>query len=198
MRRTLLGSTFLLSGSILLFLGCGSTISGGGGSAGNGGSGVTVFDDCSGPGQCGLTANTCCGVCGAPAVTNMTAVNTTLADAYRMAMCPTPSPCPECAMQRNANLFAYCDANKCVAADVSQHAFSQCNTAADCFLRFGLGCCESCVGNTFDLVALNTTAKSQVSQTVCDPKTACPDCAPIYPSGYKADCMAGHCVVVGP
>jgi hypothetical protein len=187
--------------------GCGSTVAGGGGSAGSGGGSVgsggsggsaQVFDDCSGPGQCVLAGNTCCGVCGAPAVTDMAAVNNTLFDEYRTYICPMPTGCPECATQLNPNLFAYCEASKCIAADVTMHAFSECTTAADCSLRHGMECCESCAGDAYDLVALNANGKTEIYQTVCDPLASCPDCAPNYPPEYKADCMAGRCVVVGP
>jgi len=33
---------------------------------------------------------------------------------------------------------------------------------------------------------------------VCDPLQACPECAPVYPPEYSADCSGGHCVAKGP
>jgi hypothetical protein len=185
---------------------CGSEVDGGGnggaggagGSGGSGGAGggiMPAFNACAGPGQCTLVPNSCCGPCGDATLAGLEPVSVDLADEYTTNICPQPSACP-CAYTPNADLFAYCDAGTCTGADVTTHAFSECTAAADCRLRMGMGCCEGCAGDAAELVAVASSAALAMSEQLCAPGMGCPACAPIYPSEWKADCVAGHCAVV--
>jgi hypothetical protein len=180
--------------------GCGSSVvdgSGGGGTtAGTGtGGGGSSFDACTGPGQCVLVANGCCGTCGMPGPGSLASVNQAQASAFQMSVCPNPPPCPECAQQPNPDLFAFCEpSGHCLIGDVHTNPVSACTTDADCTLRFGSDCCEACEGNSSQLVALNKN--SDLHALVCAPDTGCPGCVPMYPAGAAAVCDAGHCAVV--
>ncbi len=183
---------------------CGGDVSGGnGGSGGNAGSGgnggaggAPSFAACTGPGQCTLVKNSCCGACGEPTLADVEAVHADLTDEYATYICPEPSACPACAVSPNPDLFAYCEAGSCVGADVGAHALSECTTAADCSLRLGMGCCEPCSGEEAGLVAVKSSAIPTVYELLCDPQVSCPACAPVYPPEWKADCVSGHCAVV--
>ncbi|MRG91128.1 hypothetical protein [Polyangium spumosum] len=195
---------FLVSAFLVATLpaACGSEVEGGGnggaggGSGGGGAGGAPQFGACTGPGQCTLAPNTCC-ACGEPTLADVEPVHADLADDYVSSMCPAElPPCPPCAPLPNPDLFAYCEAGGCAAADVTQHGFSECTTAADCRLRLGMGCCEPCAGDGAGLVAIAASATSAVYELLCPPDTGCPACAPVYPTEWKADCVAGHCAVV--
>lgn len=199
-------TTMLHASPLLLVLtlaasaGCGSKVVAGGGSGGTGTGGTssgdggsTSFTACNGPGQCELVGTGCCGSCGTPELTGKTAVNSAQADAYFKSVCPEPVPCPACAEQPNPNLFAYCDSGNCRAVDVRTDALSACNTDADCRLRFGTDCCESCSGDTSQLVAVSVS--NDLGALTCSPNEDCPGCIPGYPPGAIAICNAGHCMV---
>ncbi|MDI1445788.1 hypothetical protein [Polyangium sp. 6x1] len=181
---------------------CGSEVNeGSGGAGGSGGSGGTGgaapnFGACTGPGQCTLAKNSCCGPCSEPTLADVEPVHVDQVDEYSTFVCPEPTACPACGGAPNPDLFAYCEAGSCVEDDVSKHAFSECNAAADCTLRFGMDCCEACMGGVANLVAVASSSLQAMSALVCPPAFGCPPCAPVYPSEWKADCVAGHCAVV--
>lgn len=201
--------------------GCGGNVSGpGGGGAGAGanggaGGGVTTSstasssststpsgaDLCTGPGQCVLAFPGCCPPCGMPEVRHFEAVNEAFAAEYAKAVCPEPTPCPECETLVNPNLFAHCDGpSTCAVADVRTHAVSACTTDADCRLRVGAACCESCIEATFtDLTAVSNTADPSLEDLVCEPGTACPPCLPtIVEEVYVYCAQDGHCRTILP
>jgi hypothetical protein len=201
---------FLLAASI--GSSCGGTVDGGGnggsgnggGSGGAGGTGGTggtapAFEACSGPGQCTLVNRECCAQCVEPDLSQRVAIHEDYVDEWSSQNCPMPTACPDCIpAAENPDLFAYCDSGKCVAANVTQHALSDCATSADCALRYGMSCCEGCAGGAEGLVAVSASAVGQIYELACDPLESCPACAPMYPPEYKAECVAGHCAVVGP
>ncbi len=167
--------------------------------------GPPEFTDCNTSSECSLVAQTCCGVCDMPQIGDMTAINNKYAQDYNLFVCgDPPPPCPGCAAFPNPNLYAYCDSlgvgeGNCVAADVRKNEIGACTKDAECQLRFGLECCESCVGNPDDLVAINIKNGQWLSKQVCDPDHfGCPDCAPQYPPGAKALCVKGSCFVDQP
>ncbi|APR81703.1 Hypothetical protein A7982_07052 [Minicystis rosea] len=165
-----------------------------GGSGGGGGSEPNGFNACSGPGQCVLASNSCCGTCGTTTLAGQTAINSAQTSAFFNAVCPEPTPCPACASIPDPNLFALCDDGACRGADVRTEPASACTSDGDCRLRFGTSCCEACNGDGSQLVAVNKSNTLSASQ--CGPSTACDDCLPIYPQNTAAICNSGHCEVV--
>lgn len=214
MRTLLLFSTLALAVALSA---CGGNVSvstggAGSGSGGSGGSTATTtstttsgsttppddFYSCDGPGQCVLATPGCCPGCGVPELGAFVAVNSAKTDAYFKFVCPEPTPCPECVSQPNPNLFAYCQAGKCVAADVRSDPVSQCKTDADCHLRNGSSCCETCGVDPSNVVAVSSQAPQPIETLVCPPDAGCPKCAAQYPDGWFAVCgEAGHCSIDG-
>jgi hypothetical protein len=161
---------------------------------GGDGGGVSVdassLGSCAQPGECVLVTRTCCGVCGAPAVTDMDAVRWDETETHHNELCGTgPVNCPRCAIMTNPHLGAICRASHCAAVDVRTDATSSCTTDADCMLRFGLSCCEMCAGTDAELTAIRQDALHDL--TTCAPNQgACPPCVPTYPTRAHARCNA--------
>ena len=205
--------TSLLFPSLLVCfasLACGGNVSisqggaGGDTSAGGGGASTTSttapddFAACTGPGQCTLAVPGCCSSCEKPELGSLVAVNAEKAAAYFQFVCPEPTPCPACDPPSNPNLFAYCKAGTCVAADVRSEPFSECKADSDCRLRNTAECCETCLGDADSLIAVQTTAASAIMSLMCAPDAGCPKCLPQYPPEALAVCGAdGHCAVEG-
>lgn len=177
----------------------------GGGATGGGGSGTggAGFDECNGPGQCVVAVPGCCGTCGMPTLASVEPIASTQQDEFYAATCPNPegTPCPGCASFPNGNLFAYCEGGRCREADMTASPFSACTQPSDCALRWGTGCCPGCSGSWEpglggDLVAVATSQLAAFTSEVCAGDVACDDCAPDFPPGAAADCIAGHCAVI--
>lgn len=172
---------------------------GSGGTGGGGGrdAGKIDFAACNGPGQCTLVASGCCDACGMPQLSGLTAVNKENVPEFKKEVCPEPEQCPGCETKFNPNLFAYCESGKCVGADMRTDPVSQCHKPADCKLRFGAGCCESCTGTEEQLTSVAINNENDLKSLVCSPGTVCENCMPQYPMGPIVDCGAeGHCKVV--
>lgn len=181
---------------------------GGLGGGGNGQTGVTTssgsltstspidFAACDGPGQCMLAEPGCCPACGIPELGAFAPINSKYEADYQKYVCPEPTPCPACETIPNPNLFAYCDAGHCVAADVRTHAVSACKSSSDCHLRAGSACCEACGDVSFDsLIAVSGTSGVSLASLVCSPNGDCPDCIPNYPAAVATCADDGHCQV---
>jgi hypothetical protein len=199
----LLLSTFALAAAIPA---CGGNVSisgSNGGSAGAGGGTTTTttpagdFYACDGPGQCMLATPGCCDACGSPELGAFVAINSAKLDAYNKYVCPEPTPCPGCIFELNPNYIAYCQAGKCVAADVRTDPVSQCASDVDCRLRNGTSCCEGCGMVPASVVAVSYKAPQSMEALECSPDdVGCPKCAAQYPDGWTAACGAsGHCSV---
>jgi hypothetical protein len=202
----------------LSIAGCGGNVSvaagGAGGTGGTGNSGgntgtsttattvtttpVNDFTACNAPGQCVLAAAGCCGPCGTPELDAYVAINGVNEPAFHKSVCPEEPPCVPCETTPNPNLFAYCDAGHCVAADIRTHAVSLCKTAADCRLRWGADCCEGCgLASLSDLTSVASTEMPTLETLVCAPEVGCPKCAAQYPSDANPVCGSdGHCEIV--
>ncbi len=168
----------------------------GSGAGGNGACDATV--------ACLLAVPGCCGTCGKPSLADVTPIAANQAKAFFDATCPDPegTPCPGCASFPNGNLYAYCEAGQCVESDVSVDDLGACAQPSECRLRWGSECCEGCNGSwepNFggDLIAINSAKVSVLASRVCVGDVGCPECAPTYPPGATADCVAGRCVVAG-
>lgn len=146
--------------------------------------------------QCTLAANTCCGPCGAPELTDLDGVNMSRLDDHRMEVCPDPDPiCPGCPTALNPYLIVTCDAMRCEPVDTRREDFTTCSADTDCRVRVR-ECCE-CGGTTdpFALIAIRSDAEPAYAAVACDPGTGCPECAPVYPAEARAVCRMGHCEV---
>lgn len=197
----------------LTFLGCGGKTlqeepaDGGTSDAPSSDTGLPVdWTSCSGPGQCVITARTCCGTCGEPTLGDMTAVRADRESSYRTSVCGTePVACPGCAsMKLDDSLQAWCllgpsgsaPPGKCTAVDVRTEPVSACATDADCILRHS-SCCEPCDERRDDLVALARGSIEAYRSKVCVGDEACSRCMSRYPADAIARCDAvkKHCVV---
>jgi len=173
--------------------GGGGVAGGSGGGAGSGGSAGSCGQEakqCAQPMDCTLVTQDCC-LCGMPELSDFQAVNQKYA-----AQCSCGGPICDCATAVNPNLAATCNAGSCEGFDVRQvEAFSGCKVDLDCTLRLGLGCCEGCGSNEWDLVAVKTD-QSALMKALCGPQPMpCPACSPQYPANKKAACVAGRCQV---
>lgn len=154
------------------------------------------FVSCSEPGTCVLASTTCCGVCGAPKITDVNAVNEKHVAAYNAAICPVPEPCPDCPSAIEPNLQAFCRGGRCSAVDVRADDLSSCATDGDCMLRYE-ACCECGASGDFNIIALARSKASAYTTERCKAMTACPECAPAYPATLRAVCDTAtkHCAV---
>jgi hypothetical protein len=154
------------------------------------------FAACTTPGTCVLGGKTCCGVCGAPTLTDVTAVNEKQAAAYQTSICPKAEPCPDCPTAIEPNLQAFCRGSRCTAVDVRLDALSSCSTDSDCMLRYE-ACCECGASGDFNIIALNKTKTGDYMLERCKPMAACAECAPAYPATLRAVCDTAtkHCAV---
>jgi hypothetical protein len=188
--------------------GAGGTSGGGNGGAGGAGGATVNFSACNGPGQCTLSAKTCCGPCEPAELSQFAAVNKEQVNAFQLSLSCGDIACAACLVptdptQINVPQFtAICEAStRCNAIDVRQGPFSSCTLDEECKLRWGLSCCEGCTGALGGLVAVSASA--ELHAAVCPSGTvACPACVPTYPAGVSAKCVgatgsaAGHCRVV--
>ena len=152
----------------------------------------TVCDQSS---ECRLTSETCCGVCGMPTLADMVALHEDDVSAHVNEVCADPVSCPDCPVQPNPNLFAYCDAGVCKGVDITNDPLGGCLSPSDCKLRLGLECCE-CGYDGGLLTAIPIAYEQKLQALVCEPDFGCPECAPVYPMGAEPWCEEGHCVVI--
>jgi hypothetical protein len=182
--------------------GTGGAAATGGGGTGGGTGGGPSFAACSGPGECILAEPGCCGSCGVVPLSKFDAINKSAEQAHHAATCTDPSqPCPGCMSRPDPNAFAYCPSKSCVGADIRTHAWSACQTDADCILRVGTACCEKCfVEHSDEVVALASKHAAEFRAAVCAPSTGCPTCLPQYPPGSTAWCNPStkHCEALVP
>ncbi len=160
-----------------------------------------TYDSCDVPSDCVLTANTCCGVCGAPTRSDVAAVNADMTmDYYLDVACPAartaPPPCPDCAGMPNPNLIVTCIDSRCRVVDLaSDPPYAECTADSDCIVR-ARDCCECGADlSPFNLVAIAASELSSFEGLVCDPMSACPECAPVYPTDIGAACNDGFCAL---
>lgn len=164
---------------------------GSGGDAGWAGAGnaPSDFTHCSVPSDCVLRPTSCC-VCGAPELDEVAAVNADHAQEYVDAICPGGPACA-CPSAPNPNLLATCVEGTCRAIDVREDDASSCTSDDDCRVR-ATACCE-CGANTSPGTLIAVRSDGSYSTLVCDPGTACDECAPVYPPEATTSCESGNC-----
>jgi hypothetical protein len=180
----------------------GGAISDGGGRRDGGGgradAGGRDWGACDVPSDCGLTSNTCCGVCGRPTLAAYEAVRRDLATEYfHDVACPDWETvgCPDCAVMPNPSLVATCAMGLCAGIDVEAHRVSECTADTDCIVRTPQ-CCEcGAPTGTYDVVAMNASRVMEYMSLVCDPDTGCDFCAPDPPTATAFCGDDGHCHV---
>jgi len=79
--------------------------------------------------------------------------------------------------------------------DIRKEPITACNSDDDCRLRMGAGCCEACIGDDHDLIAIAKTGEGKLKGLICGPALGCPECSPSYPNDVYAACVQGHCAV---
>lgn len=186
----LIGFVALAAG---LWGGCGgtTTLGNGGTDAGTDG-GVPGYAACDGPGQCKALVPGCCGVCGAPALSDVTGVNASRVTEFKAATCHEKNPiCPKCAQMTEPNLVAFCESDRCTARDVRTEELSACQTDSDCVLRTA-ECCSPCQVEPFQLIAIAKAHAEDFRASVCAPTDACPHCVVQMPPGHVASCGPQH------
>ncbi len=156
----------------------------------------------SGPRLCGaasdctiINQDVCCG-CGPYAVIHQDEV----ADYDRMRAECADLPCPPCAPPTFTPLVPTCDdTDRCVAVNVEETPYSECNSDDDCRVRTK-DCCE-CGGRVEGEWLVAVSLRSGFEELVCPEGTACPECEPVYPGGVRARCDlredVGTCVLTG-
>jgi hypothetical protein len=164
-----------------------------GGSAGS----PAVPTECTGHADCALRATTCCGTCGAPTRDDVIALRVDALDDYSSAVCgPQGAMCPACAALPNRKLFATCAAGVCQVVDLTQSTVTACSSDGDCVVRTP-ECCECGANMDFlSLVAIAAARRAEFESLVCQPTSACPECAPVYPPNVVAVCWSGHCTAL--
>jgi hypothetical protein len=177
-----------------------------GSSTGSGGSGGVDISFCTSNTQCEIASVSCCS-CGDPGtVDDYVAINSAYKSVYN-ARCAALdcAQCPPGVNPGHDNPFLYfaptCQRpaeaapnapGRCVVVDLRKTSITDCNSASDCALRSGVGCCPGCSGR---VVALNKNRGTELSDLVCSTEVAgCPACAPIFDE-YQAICTDGRCGV---
>ncbi len=175
------------------FGGSGGVLTGGTGGVSTGGTGGNSFSACNGPGECSLFPTNCCGYCGEAKLEGFVGVNNAKTTEANNFYCADPVACPDCVEFPKPNFVALCEAGQCTPLDLRQTDLTSCKTKNDCRLRWGSDCCESCAGNSLELVAVSNDGA--LENAVCGPTDgACPPCAPQpFPPGSDVDCDQGHC-----
>jgi hypothetical protein len=202
--RAHLAWALVLSGFGVTWSACGGRdvgdVGSGGSDAGSdgGSDGAPAWSTCDGPGTCTLAGVGCCAPCGKPTIDDVEAVSRdpAMLDAFRASTCGDPHPaCPKCATAIEPNLAAFCTDARCRKLDVREDDVSACATDADCALRYA-SCCEPCVADPYDLVAVRKDQLAAFRDQLCAPGSSCPACVAAYPTDLVAACgPSGHCEV---
>jgi hypothetical protein len=157
---------------------------------------------CVAPTDCVLEPAQCCApMCEPVPLSSFTAINQKYVNDWTQRCATVDCIWPPCYLpppeQRNVkNYIALCEAGRCTAADIRTRDITLCDTSADCYLRVGTGCCESCGSTADQVVAISR--KVDAIKTFCGSGLVpCPACMPIIPGNLVAACTAEHrCVVL--
>jgi hypothetical protein len=176
--------------------------------------GTPNYDSCQQASDCLVTGPGCCGICDGPNITahDLIAYNRQFAPALQCGVqfnialppgaapnpdFPVPIACEPCLApepgQRSLHFFIpTCVQGQCGIEDVRTSEATACQTAQDCRLRRGSGCCESC--DAHSLIAVSSD--SSFEELVCGNLLVdCAECEPMLPPDAAAVCVAGHCQV---
>ncbi|GEM_PF-807871 len=160
------------------------------------------LDACVGFEDCVVTSLACCGSCDPVDPAALVAVNVDRTVEYNERIGCGFVACEMCLpVAPNEQIMKYlygaCVEGQCTVRDLRERPVAECDTAADCALRCGAGCCPGC---TADVGVVAYRAGADLADELCGGgPTACDDCDCQIPPEYAADCVEGHCVaVIGP
>jgi len=151
------------------------------------------LDECASGSDCALTLASCCGP---PNVTGYTAHDFV---AYapqhqgQLDLCeiPTCTDPPGDLSGERKYFVPECVQNECTVTDLRTSELTRCETAQDCRLRMGSGCCEGCG----DLIAVRNDGSFE-KQVCGDAILPCPPCVGTMPPDSAVPvCIDGHCSV---
>jgi hypothetical protein len=145
--------------------------------------------------ECTLRRNQCCEGCGIADLSGAMAVNRQYLSALGTELCRGASAiCPEvdCGVPPTSYVAAQCRDSVCRAVDIRQDVLTACIRHADCYLRYGTGCCGpmGCGVDDTQLISVATGYDLGVCGTAGLCNWIC-----VVPSSYQALCSGGHCVV---
>ena len=160
------------------------------------------LDACAGFEDCVLTSLVCCGPCDPVDPAALVAVNIDRTTEFNELIGCGFVACEQCLpVAPNEQIMKYlygaCVEGQCTVRDLRERPVAECNSAADCALRCGAGCCPDCTA-AGGVVAYR--AGADLTPEFCgDAPSACDDCDCQIPPEYAADCVEGRCVaVIGP
>jgi hypothetical protein len=155
------------------------------------------YTACESAGECALMTSACCGAPCQAQQADFAAVNEKHMAEFRQESCEGAGECEGegCAEPVPPRFLATCSDATCQVRDVSTLPITECATAEDCKLRFGLDCCEPCPGEAAQLTAVRGDALEELARLTCAPGERCAGCTHEYPPGVTASCEAGRCAV---
>lgn len=143
--------------------------------------------------DCVLADDTCCGVCGEPALDDLQGVNQRFERDLHDHYCgDPPPPCPLCpSAPAPGHFIAVCEENVCVGRSVYDDdlALDRCHVDADCTLRANT-CCGSCpqAYTAQNATAVGRAGRDTLSDMLCNDMT-CEACGePDRPPRVEAYC----------
>jgi hypothetical protein len=158
------------------------------------------LDACDDSGDCVLEAADCSGAGDSSGATAFIAVNVDRRqELMALQDCEETDEGLPVAPNQQVKKYLYpaCVDGQCTVRDLRERPVTECAVAADCQLRCGAHCCESC---TADLGVVAVRAGNSLETELCGgAPAACDNCACVIPEEYSADCVDGRCTaVIGP
>lgn len=176
--------------------------------------GSPSYDSCKVPSDCVVTGTGCCGICDSAGITehdliaynrqytsllqcgfalDVAAGGSASAGASAPIAC-APCPLPPAGQGTLKYFVPDCIAGQCVVEDLRTSPVTACTTSAECKVRRGTGCCESC--DSGDLIG--TRNDGSFEKLVCGgAPTPCAACLPTS-TGAQPYCANGRCEVAFP
>jgi hypothetical protein len=155
------------------------------------------YDACKQPSDCVVTGTGCCGVCDHPGLTAHDFIAYGHEHANKVLDCGAVdiacAPCAPVADGARKYFVPSCVRGECVVEDIRESDVTACDSAMDCKLRNGAGCCEGCGGG--EVIAVRNDGSFE--KLVCggEPQP-CPACFPVPSEKVTATCRDGRCAVV--
>lgn len=154
------------------------------------------YDACKQPSDCVVTGTGCCGVCDHPGLTAHDFIAYSHEHANDVLDCAALdiacAPCAPVGDGARKYFVPSCVSGECVVEDIRESDVTACDSAMDCKLRNGAGCCEGCGGGDFIAVRNDGSFEKLVCGGIAQP---CPACLPAPPDKIVAACRDGRCAV---
>jgi len=145
--------------------------------------------------DCAWAVPGCCGGCEPVDPATGVALNRSRADA--VAGCAPGVLCGACEdvqeLERVGQyLIPSCVNHTCTISDIRKLPATECEEDSDCTLRAGSNCCEGC-GSPGLIAVSSYDWVNELCPLVLLP---CPECEPVIPDNFVAECNRNRCVVV--